>query len=131
MIFWNGFNILALRYIMNCFYTHPLLKLSVYSIFILPNIWFYVRKFKANRIDMQKILILNSLRKHRINYYLDNKLYEPKDPREKENDANVNLLYNKDTVMNSDSLERENELEKFLEDYYNNAIYGIFFNLKI
>lgn len=130
MIFWNTFNILALRYIMNCFYTHPLLKFTVYSIFILPNVWFYVRKFKANRIEMQKILILNFLRKQRINYYLDSKEFEVRDFNEASEGLKNDFISDLNANANID-LERQNELEKFLEDYYNNAIYGIFFNLKI
>lgn len=130
MIFWNTFNILALRYIMNCFYTHPILKFTVYSIFILPNVWFYIRKFKANRIEMQNVLILNFLRKQRIDYYLDNKLFEVKEYNDMEENSNNDLTGDRNARASND-LERENELEKFLEDYYNNAIYGNFFNLKI
>ena len=94
MIFWNTFNVVSLRYILNCFYTHPVLKLFVYSFIIIPNIWFYVRKFKDNRIQMQKILICDYFKKLKVK---------------------VN----------------ENDLEKFLDDYYYNAIYGNFNNLKI
>lgn len=130
MIFWNTFNILALRYIMNCFYTHPILKLSVYSIFILPNVWFYIRKFKSNRIDIQKILIINYLKKQRINYYLDNKIFEAIDHTKANDDLNLSLI-GKGNDGSHSNLDRENEIEKFLEDYYNNAIYGSFFNLKI
>ncbi len=130
MIFWNTFNILALRYIMNCFYTNPLLKFTVYSIFILPNVWFYVRKFKANRIEMQKILILNFLRKQRINYYLDSKQFEVKEFNDFSEGLKNDAVSDGNVNGNID-LDRQNELEKFLEDYYNNAIYGVFFNLKI
>lgn len=130
MIFWNTFNILALRYIMNCFYTHSILKFTVYSIFILPNVWFYIRKFKANRIEMQNVLILNFLRKQRIDYYLDNKLFEVKEYNDMEENSNNDLTGDRNARASND-LEKENELEKFLEDYYNNAIYGNFFNLKI
>lgn len=129
MIFWSTFNILALRYIMNCFYTHSILKFAVYSIFILPNVWFYIRKFKANRIEMQKILILNNLRKQKIFYYLENNFYEA--PYTKEDYSIINSIANtNENSNNTINLESQNELEKFLEDYYNNAIYGNFFNLK-
>ena len=66
MIFWNTFNVVSLRYILNCFYTHPVLKLFVYSFIIIPNIWFYVRKFKDNRIQMQKILICDYFKKLKV-----------------------------------------------------------------
>ncbi len=140
MIFWNSFNILALRYIMNCFYTHPILKFTVYSVFILPNVWFYIRKFKANRIEIHKILILNYLKKHRINCYQDNKQLEDVEHNYYNiTDGNYSnsgfVISDKDKnvlcAKANNDLERQNELEKFLEDYYNNAIYGVFFNLKI
>lgn len=113
---------------MNCFYTHPLLKFTIYSIFILPNFWFYIRKFKANRIDIQKILIINCLTKQRIFYYLNNKLFDVHNNNDEYSKLN---LISEGKAEPSLNLENENELEKFLDDYYNNAIYGDFFNLKI
>lgn len=79
---------------------------------------------------MQKIMILNCLRKQKINYYLDHKLFEVRRNGDAEDSLNIDLNgYIEDQSNNN--LARETELEKFLEDYYNNAIYGTFFNLKI
>jgi len=129
MIFWNTFNILALRYIMNSLYTHYILKFVIYSIFIIPNFWFYQRKFKSNRIDMQKLFILDYLNKQRIeNKALNQEKFQINVNDEKfRNNTKIEIS---NPIINS-PLEEQNELEKFLEDYYNNAIYGVFFNLKI
>jgi len=124
MFFWNTFNILALRYIMNCFYFNPLLRFAIYSIFITPNIWFYLRKFKSNRIDMQKLFIIDYLNKQKLMYNIDNKEFYF-------HSKNEDIDIGKINSENLQSLEMRNELEKYLDDYYNNAIYGKFFCLKI
>ncbi len=38
---------------------------------------------------------------------------------------------NAKNASSKDNLQNINEVEKFLEDYYNNATYGKFLNLKI
>jgi hypothetical protein len=59
---------------------------------------------------------------------LNNKLFDVHNNNDEYSKLN---LISEGKAEPSLNLENENELEKFLDDYYNNAIYGDFFNLKI
>jgi hypothetical protein len=123
IFFWNAFYILTLKYIMKVLYFNKIYQFIIFSSIFVPYVFFYFRKLKSNRIQMQNALILHYLKQENI-IQLKNNFYEI-------NHEFIPHFPNAKNASSKDNLQNINEVEKFLEDYYNNATYGKFLNLKI